>query len=224
MKIYCLYSPSHKRLFADYFLPSVPDELSVCSFVQKEQQGNGDYANGGGWLYHVGSKLDLWAEACRDNIGEVFICADVDLQFFGPVKDVILSLMGDNDVLTQMNSPKQESCTGFMACCGSERLAVFWEKTKAQMIEVNDVWFSDQEAFNLLRDEIKWEHLPFDQFYTIGMLLPHNGWVWDPSQPVAKVPRKILMHHANWTVGKNNKRILLDKVRDIVDKNKRKGA
>jgi len=218
MKIYCLYSPSHKRLFADYFLPSIPDELSVYSVAQTQQRGNGEYANGPGWLYHAVSKVAWWAEACRDNIGEVFICADVDIQFFGPVKDVILPLMKGNDVLIQVNSQIGECCMGFVACRGSERLASFWEKIKTEVTNRNDPNFDDQDAFNMLRDEIQWDYLPANKFYTVGMTL---GQVWQPGMKI-KVPRNILMYHANWTVGEQNKTTLLDKVKSIVDKNRGK--
>jgi hypothetical protein len=57
-----------------------------------------------------------------------------------------------------------------------------------------------------------------NRFFTVGVQL---GKRWHPGMEIS-VPENIIMHHANWTVGVENKMALLKHVREIVE-TRRKG-
>ncbi|MCX5713943.1 MAG: putative nucleotide-diphospho-sugar transferase [Candidatus Omnitrophica bacterium] len=61
--------------------------------------------------------------------------------------------------------------------------------------------------------QIKWTYLP-REFFSPGIV---NECIWRPDMEFP-VPRNIIMHHANWTVGVKNKIAQLKYVRDVVNK------
>jgi nucleotide-diphospho-sugar transferase len=61
------------------------------------------------------------------------------------------------------------------------------------------------------RFKIKWRYLPVE-FFCGGTL---NGMEWNQGTPL-QLPQNIIMHHANWTIGVDNKIKQLDYVRSLV--------
>lgn len=59
---------------------------------------------------------------------------------------------------------------------------------------------------------IKWGYLPVE-FFGAGTL---TGRQWEPGMYL-EIPRNIILHHANWTVGLENKIAQLKFVRDVVE-------
>jgi len=64
--------------------------------------------------------------------------------------------------------------------------------------------------------DIKWRFLP-DNFFCPGLV---NSGYWEPGQSLP-IPQNIIMHHANWSVGVENKIAQLKYVRDTVEARKK---
>ena len=75
--------------------------------------------------------------------------------------------------------------------------------------------FDDQDAVNEqieLSPHLKVGKLS-DRFYTIGLYRTEKDW--EPGEDI-RVPNNIILHHANWTKGVENKLFLMQLVRDKV--------
>jgi len=100
VKLYSFYTPSHEALKDKWFLPSLKDdfELDIAEYPQECQTGA---FMDKGWIDCMMKKADLIIRAIQENPGKIFIHADVDIQFFGPVKDTIEKIMKGKDMVIQ---------------------------------------------------------------------------------------------------------------------------
>jgi hypothetical protein len=222
MKIYALYTPSHEILKDQFFLPSIQDDFDiVLEFCEQTCPTAGFMSEG--WTKTTARKVDLIIRAIEENWGEIFIFSDVDIQFFRPIQDTILTLMKDNDIIMQKNNIDGVLCTGFFACRGNEKTLKLWTDVRETMKKKSSN--SDQNSFNhcIKRRSKKnpynvtWDYLP-DTFFGGGTLTAHNGsYIWTPGKTLP-VPHGIMMHHANWTKGVENKIAQLLYVQDEVRK------
>jgi hypothetical protein len=57
---------------------------------------------------------------------------------------------------------------------------------------------------------VVWDYLP-TEFFCAGM---RTGMIWSPGTEL-KIPDSIALHHANWTIGLDNKRALLEYVKTL---------
>ncbi len=211
IKLYALYTPSHKILLDEWFLPSIQDDYEVILDYHDQECRTGTFMQTG-WTKTTRRKVDFIIQAVKDNIGKIFVFSDVDIQFFGKTKDIILKLIKDKDMVIQRNDPSgRMACSGFFACRGNKRTLKLWQDVKAYMIKSGK---SDQAALNyVLRKtpSVVWNFLPV-KFFGGGTL---TGRIWEPRQKLP-IPDDIIMHHANWTTGINNKIAQLRYVRDYV--------
>ncbi|HEV2916851.1 MAG TPA: hypothetical protein VGW78_03830, partial [Candidatus Babeliales bacterium] len=120
IKLYALYTPSHEILKDDFFLPSMQDDFDII-FEFCEQTCPSAQFMSEGWTDTTIRKVDLIIRAIQENWGSIFIFSDVDIQFFAPVQEKILTLMEGKDLVIQKNSPNGVLCTGFFACRGNEK-------------------------------------------------------------------------------------------------------
>ena len=223
IRLYALYTPSHEVLKDQFFLPSIQDDFDViCEFC--EQTCLKAEFMSEGWTKTTMRKVDLIIRAIQENWGKIFIFSDVDIQFFRPIKNMIISLMEGKDILMQKNNPEGVLCTGFFACRANEKTLRLWTDVKHTMEEKQ--LQSDQISFNqcIKRSSKKnpynvvWDYLP-NVFFGGGTL---TGHVWRPGISLT-IPHNIMMHHANWTRGGvKNKIAQLIYVRDEVYKRRKK--
>ena len=97
-------------------------------------------------------------------------------------------------------------CTGFMIIrCNDRNKQVFINSLKH--IEHFE---HDQYAFNYFRKGTNWRFLPEDKYYTIAYNTGNDVWRF---QKYDNIPKTILMHHANWIGGIENKIKLLDYIK-----------
>ena len=83
MKLYTNFSPSHRCLYENYFLKSLPKgefELIIEENPQKCESGNWYQP---GWEESCIMKSEFVLKACKESMGEIFVFSDVDVQFFG---------------------------------------------------------------------------------------------------------------------------------------------
>tara|TARA_Y100000310_G_scaffold153804_1_gene153340 strand:- start:15482 stop:16048 length:567 start_codon:yes stop_codon:yes gene_type:complete len=167
---------------------------------------------------------------------EVVVFSDVDVCFYGYVRDDLVRCLGDKDIcfLKDHNSDVGK-CGGFFVLRNSERIKSFFAEVlrKLRSYKNEEVTFetSEQSTINNLfikRHDVSWGYLP-TRYYTHGLYIQgiksfsdenqsglwwHNK-DWDEKRGIF-IPKDLLVHHANWCNGVENKRLLLDWVSSAV--------
>ncbi len=222
MKLYAIYTPSHAILKDEWFLPSIQDDFDIVIKFHEQICPSGIFMSSG-WAQTTIKKIELIIRAIEENWGKIFIFSDVDIQFFAPIQNKIEQLMGDNDMLIQRDNPKGTLCTGFFACRGNEKNLQLWKNAYVLMLN-NKKIRDDQEALNICLNNprngkdkknkynVIWDYLPVIFFG--GGSLTGYGWSAGKNWPI---PENIVMHHANFTKGVENKIKQLKHVRDTVN-------
>lgn len=205
MRIYTTYTPSHEGLYKNYFLKTLPKDDGLELVVRENPQecASGNFYEPG-WNQTCFRKIEYFIEACLDNMGEVFAFSDVDVQFFGPIRQRLLDELGDFDYAAQFDAPDNYS-SGFFVCRANERtLAMF------QAMRDNYEW-EDQTTLNRFLWMCNHKFLS-GRFFTVAH---STGGGWSGGE--FDVPKDILVHHANWVIGVETKYRILDYVRKVND-------
>jgi len=199
MKVYTYYTPSHKVFFDDYFSKSLMD-LEIVEFNGDQECQSGSYYKDG-WKSTTMKKVDVFIQACKENQGNVFVYSDVDIQFFKPLNDVLLEELGEFDIAIQ-NDYLGGMCSGFFVCRGNEKTLKMFEEMKSNETQ----YLEDQHALNMNLKHVRYKALS-TKFWTFGSF----GTQWKGQN--FDIPQDLVMHHANWTEGIDNKIKLLNFVR-----------
>lgn len=208
MKIYTFYTDSHDILLNKYFLPTVPDEFEVIveKFPQDCESGNFMQS---GWFDTMTKKVNYVLKSIEECWGGEFIHADCDVQFFKPFKKDILSQLDDCDVAAQQDE-KNELCCGFFICKANKRTKNLFEEVKRLMSNKTN----DQVVLNSIKNNyVKSKTLDHRYFSVVQYLQKEYIPLWTPEIKIDIFDKNIIMHHANWTIGVENKIKLLDTVR-----------
>ena len=114
-------------MYEGYFLPSLSesDGFEVVTVEIPQECATGKFYEEG-WSQTCYRKVELFVEACRQNQGGVFVYSDVDIQFFGPIRDVLIEELGDFDMAVQ-NDTAHYYCSGFFICRANERTLAMFE-------------------------------------------------------------------------------------------------
>ncbi|MGB8366889.1 MAG: putative nucleotide-diphospho-sugar transferase [Candidatus Babeliales bacterium] len=224
MKLYALYTPSHTILKNEWFLPSIKKHDDFDLIIESHEQtcSSASFMSTG-WTSTTIKKIELIIRAIEENWGKVFIFSDVDIQFFAPIQKKIEKLIKNKDMVVQKNQPNGQLCSGFFACRGNEKTLQLWQDAYQLMVKNEKI--SDQAALNqCLRGKHKtnrynlvWDYLPVT-FFGAGTL---TGCGWKPNKKLP-IPKNIVLHHANWTKGIENKIAQLKYVHKIVKERKNK--
>lgn len=216
MRLYSFYTDSHAVFKDDWFLPSLKATNSDLEETVKyygQECPSAEYLKSG-WNQTMLRKVEMILEAIEENWNEIFIYADIDIQFFKPMKEIIEKEMEGYDMVVQKDRPDGLICAGFFACRANEKTKKLWQGIAAHMksYPADD----DQNTLNMLiyqpKFNINWKHFSAD-FLSGGTL---TGKRWAPGEHIP-VPHNIVLHHANWTIGINNKIAQLKYVRGIVN-------
>ena len=202
MKIYTYYTDSHKIFHDNYFKKTLPSELTLVDTYGTQECQSGSYYDSG-WGLTTGKKIDVFIQAVKENMGGYFIFSDVDIQVFGNNKDTLINELGDHDIAAQ-NDYFGGYCSGFFISKGNERTLNMF----TQMKNNYSSYLEDQDALNKNINLCK-SKLLSNKFWTVGIEIKQQ---WNGQD--FNIPNDILMHHANWTVGIQNKTNLLNKVRE----------
>ena len=210
MKLLTVYTQSHRQMLEEWFLPTLQDDYELSSFFC-DVEGGGQYLQED-WSRAVLFKSRKIIETIKENMGRVFVYADVDIEFFGPTKPEILNAIEQKDIVCQLDNPYGDLCTGFFAIRANLLTLRLWEDVyKAAKIENRD-----QMAFNrIIRDmkNIRFGYMS-SQFFGTGT---YHAEDWEEGSKFY-IPRSPLMYHANYTIGVDNKITLLKQVREVVNK------
>ncbi len=205
MKLYTIFSESHQILFDEFFSKTIPQEFELHTEAFEQVCESGEWYSKG-WSAACKHKAEFFVKICEENLGESFIFSDVDIQFFGDCKDRLITELGNSDIACPHGDDGY--CSGFFICRANERTLNMFR----HMLNTFDKRHGDQYMLNKCIHMCKSKALS-PLFYTIGQL---SKKIWKPGDPVP-IPDKILMHHANWTIGLDNKIALLKEVRQLVD-------
>lgn len=199
MKIYTYYTESHRNMFENYFKKSVEGLEIVATFGDQECRTGSYYQEG--WKNTTMKKVDVFIKAVEENMNGIFIFSDVDIQFFGPIKQVLIDELEDYDIAIQ-NDYLGGLCSGFFICRGNERTLRMFQSMKNN----HEIYNEDQHALNMNLNHCKVKVLS-SRFWTFGAYQQQwKGQNFD-------IPDNLLMHHSNWTEGIENKIRLLEIVR-----------
>ena len=202
--LYIIYTPSHELLLNEWFLPSIKDNYDI-RVTKIEQECLSARFLEDGWKKTTLEKVDMLIQAIRENWGQWFVYADVDIRFYEETEPTLKELIEGRDLAIQKNSPMGDVCTGFFACRANERTLKAWERTRKRMVQHEEE--SDQAAFNYVLmneeepSEIKWVYLP--RTFMTGALSP--GIEAGEPECTLLIPEGLVLHHANWTIGIENK-------------------
>lgn len=200
--LYTLYTESHRPLIENWFLPSIKDFVIVHVYHLPQECPTGKYKQRG-WKKTTIKKVKIIIEAIKKHKGGWFIYSDADIQFFEPIGDEISNMLNEYDLVIQQDNPKGFACSGFFGCRANDVILTLWKRVLSNMKETSH---SDQGALNyVLRHNskdlnFKWALLP-ETYFGAGFF---TGKMWEPNM-MLDVPERIKIHHANWTVGVENK-------------------
>ena len=126
------------------------------------------------------------------------------------------------DMVIQRDGPGEgELCAGFFACQANEAVKELW--LKVHEIMKADAKRDDQQPLNHLlkgrATKVRWKRLPND-FLSGGTL---HTELWVPGK-IIPAPVTVILHHANWTFGIDNKLAQLKQVRETVQRPRRQAG
>lgn len=222
LPLHALVTPSHGVLRDEWFLPSVPAGCTPVLHHHDEEPAT--FATGH-WHRIVGRKLDIVLHTISTSGADaVFVMSDVDVRFYAAVADDLRDRMRGMDVLFQNNRPTlpedpENVCCGFVAIRASDRTRAFYERARAILVAADDPTVGEQRACIAALQEsphrIRWGFLPVT-YWSPGD--PRGRW--RPGMSLDP-PENMLLHHANHTVGVQNKLAQLRAVAAIMAERRR---
>jgi hypothetical protein len=142
------------------------------------------------------------------------VYADCDVQFFG---DLEFDL-GEKDIVFQHDYHAGYCCAGFFICKQNLQVLNFFKQVEQNFKHTMNGIRHDQDVMNDMFKSgysgVKRGMLPDNKYWTVANGISGNIWVGQDFF----VPYEILMHHANFTVGLENKLKLLELVKEKVNK------
>jgi hypothetical protein len=191
-------------MFKEHFLPSlIPNEYDLIIKTCPQFSKTGCFGSPG-FAKTVKLKLEIFLQTIETIKDPYFMFTDADVQFFGPTKSILEEAIQDYDFVSQGSRGAVRVCTGFFVCKTNDTMFDVFKKAK-EKISKN---FHDEDAVNLYRANFYWDHLDSEQFWA-----SRRRWV--PGKPLNAPWDKILMHHACYAVGVENKKKMLRDVRDM---------
>jgi len=238
VKLYYCYTPAHKVLVDKYFLPSIKDDYELkANFAEIQSLGNWEEES---WGRIMTFKSATILKAIEENMGHVFVYSDVDIQFFRPSEQHLIKAIEGKDVVFQRDTPLGAVCAGFMVIRANQQTLKLWKELMKYHDSGGD---HDQAEINILirrMTNIKWDYLP-REFFGAGCGRDYKSWTrklktflyrkilkrnyllrnyfrsWE-YRICLKIPTNIVMHHANFTTGVDNKISQLEYVRSLYNR------
>ncbi len=218
-KLYCMYTPIYEEFFKAVFLPSIKDNFSLEVYSYPQDCPSGEFYTPG-WSKTTSNKLLMLKEAIIDNWGGIFFYSDIDIAFMQPILEHSLHYLGLNDFVVQQEWPYKQLCSGFFVMRGNKRTLKLIEK--AYYLQSQGYCSDDQTAIQMaLKDRlfkgIQWQFLPIEQYPNGQYLLNPQG---RESQLYSKgsvvtVNSSMLLFHANWCVGLEQKQDFLERAQKM---------
>ena len=233
MRFCVAYSDSHRRFLDDFFLKTFPFEQEVSLILQRLPQKCSGSLFSNGWRNQMIEKQKFINKSLETFfMNEVLVFSDVDITFYGDIKDDLIESLGDNDIafMKDHNSNQFGRCGGFFILKSNDKMRGLFSTVLNSLSSYDDseaTTFntSEQQTINSVLSsmpEIKWTYLP-PRYYTHGLYVEgiknfseenQSGLWWENKDREERenmyIPDDMKVHHANWSSGIDNKIELLD--------------
>lgn len=199
MKLHTCFSNSH-RVFLDNFVSTFPFEPDFDLEIKHLPQICSGLYLADNWASFIKEKVKYVLEIIYKDDDECFVFSDIDVQFFGNIKSDLMHQLGLYDIIFQNDF--NFCCAGFFACKKNSRTFRLFNNILANIVD------REENALNyeLSKGLVNYGQLD-NKYWTFGCYKKY--WVGQDFG----IPEDILVHHANWTVGLDNKMLLLETVR-----------
>jgi hypothetical protein len=214
IKLLTFYSDSHEKMYNYYFKKSFDEYLTESfNLIPKKIEQispTGEYGSEG-FSHAMLEKINHIIDNININENEILVFADSDVQFFDDFSNVIRKELSNYDIKFQ--SDVSCVCAGFFVCHQNEVVYNFFKKVKEILISVMERKIDDQQVINSIIKQypIKYSTLS-NKFFTVAMATGPKQWNGEKFN----VPEDILVHHANWTLGLENKYKLLEYIKNEI--------
>jgi GR25 family glycosyltransferase involved in LPS biosynthesis len=154
-----------------------------------------------------------------------FIFSDVDIQYFKPFHHITNHLLETHDILFQ--SDDYSVCMGFIIFKNNNAVKKLFEITLNLLITSDDEKYHDQKAVCdalIEYKDLKYATLSKD-FFNFKFYETPSTELWSMKKIISsklEIPANIIMHHANWIMGIDEKLEMLRFVSKQVNKSKNK--
>ena len=214
MKLLTFYTDSHIEIFKNYFLSSYEEhlkndfELIECKYDQI--CADGSYGSDG-FNHTMIGKIEHIVKNINPGESLPLVFSDCDVQFFKNIKEDILSEIENFDIKFQDDVVCV--CAGFFICKQNEKTLSFFEDVLKSLKDLVNLNYDDQQIINNFlrtnRHPLNHGLLPKEKYFTVASSNQAKQW----NGETFTIPKEIISHHANWTVGVHNKMKLLEYVK-----------
>jgi len=205
VKVFGVFSEENKQLKDDWFLETLADDFEL-NFKNLGSSGGKDAGfSSDFWFSALRQRHEYICQAIRDNWGEIILCADMDIQFFGPCLPIIRASISEKDIVFQSERwpPTGEVNAGFVAIRCNDKTFDFYNRIA--LMEFEKMPLGDQSAINELLQEkstnLRWGVFP--------------AQIWARSHGCIP-PDDIVVHHANCTFNTADKIKQLEFIRRMI--------
>lgn len=197
------YSATHRKLF-EWFVSHLPmrpgDTLSAAHVHQLCESGT--YLETG-WKAQITRKVEAFLELISGvPPSGTIACLDVDITVFRHFEDDVIEKMKKSGTEYAFQDDGAGGIgAGFMLFARRDVAVGVLDLIKSRLPEAD----SEQPALNQVIGRSNAILLPSSIVWTYGL---HGSGLWEPGI-TPRSPRGIAAHHANWTIGLENKMMLL---------------
>lgn len=211
-KLLTFLSDSHRQLYDLFFYPSYIQHLSkdfelIVEYID-QLCPNGNFGDNGFDITML-KKIELINKHIDINSLDLLLFADIDVQFFKPINFSILQ--SNNDIWFQKDYFNNYVCAGLFISKQNINTLTFFNLVYNQLKLKMNGKIDDQYIINEIKASINYKLLPSDEYWTVANST--NGIVWKPEMGF-EVPKNIIAHHANWTIGVDHKIQLMNLVKE----------
>lgn len=218
MKVVTLYSPSHKEMYENFFLPSLPkdDRIELKVIEVPQLAGEKPEFNSPEWKQFMYLKADtLYNELISTPEDDFYLFLDVDIIIVNNFVDFISQEMENHDMVCQSDSCNpvvHDYCTGVIAIRNNwaSRLAL---ETANKLYKGTAFLKNEQEALTYTLDNsflfeglenFRYKTLDFANAFTYGSFGRH----WHGQDFELPPKENLYFVHANYTDYENKINLL----------------
>lgn len=215
VSLYTFFTPSHQILFDDWLKPTAVScgfEIRVRTH-SKQFCLSASYADVG-WRETQIKKLANWIAILKSHsLEDIIVASDADVQIIKPCAAQLIQFLGNNDLSFQENVD-EKVCSGFfVARCNDKVVDFFTRALKSLTVELVKSAKGGGEQYEI------WKLIESGNHHASVGMLPKDE-IWNPRQTYKNlneldIPTNMMVHHANWTEGMDNKIKQLEYVRDV---------
>ena len=198
------YSDAHRPLFEKHFLPSWKEQGMNNDFTLQVEEVEVGGHFGSKEFNEYGTRMMFnTLERIKKMEGQLIVFSGCDMRFYAPIADDILNRMAQAELVVLWDAIMM--CGDFMAYVVTPRIIELYEL----MIATDRNYPNQQFTFNYALQHLKIAcSILGNDYWTVGM--SNKSTVWGLGQEV-NPPENMKLHHANYTIGSENKMKLLDK-------------